>query len=108
LGPAYGEAPFRSGSRFRLSAFVKTRALRGSARIGLRLHRAGIGDVFDVADYETYYSETAVSGTSEWTAITVMTPVIDPAPDRMHLLLEMEGTGTCWFDDVFFERDPDL
>jgi hypothetical protein len=108
LGPAYGEAPFRSGSRFRLSAFAKTRALRGSARIGLRLHRAGIGDVFDVADYETYYSETAVSGTSEWTAITVMTPVIDPAPDRMHLLLEMEGTGTCWFDDVFFERDPDL
>ncbi len=84
--------------------FVKSRDLVGTVRIGLRLHRAGIGDVFDLSSYETYYSDDAATGTTDWKAIEVTTPEIDPPPDRMHLLLEMDG-GDCWFDDVIFERN---
>ncbi|MFC2085906.1 hypothetical protein ACFLRO_01695 [Bacteroidota bacterium] len=107
LGPAFGEAPFASGKRYRLSGFVKSRDLIGAARIGLRLHRTGMGDVFDFATYETYYSDNddSATGTTDWRAIEVTTPVIDPPPDRMHLLLEMDGAGTCWFDDIVFERN---
>jgi len=105
LGPAFGEAPFTRGRRYRLTGFVKSRDLTGTARIGLRLHRTGIGDVFDSASYETYYSVDTVTGTTDWKEIEVTTPVINPPPDRVHLLLEMNGVGTCWFDDVIFERD---
>jgi hypothetical protein len=105
LGPAFGEAPFERGRRYRLTGFVKLRDLTGTARIGIRLHRTGTSDVFDLASYETYYSVDTVTGTTDWKEIEVTTPVIDPPPDRMHLLLEMNGAGTCWFDDVIFERD---
>jgi len=105
LGPAFGEPPFEPRKRYHLSAFVKSRDLVGTVRIGLRLHRAGIGDVFNLASYETYYGDDAATGTTDWKAIEVTTPEIDPPPDRMHLLLEMDGAGTCWFDDVIFERN---
>jgi hypothetical protein len=45
------------------------------------------------------------TGMTDWKAIEVTTPVIDSPPDRMHVLLEMDGKGTCWFDDVIFERN---
>jgi len=105
LGPAFGEPPFEPGKRYRLAAYLKSQDLVGTARVGLRLHRTGVGDVFDIASYETYYSDAAVTGTTDWQALEVITPAIDPAPDRMHLLLEIDGKGMCWFDDVLFERN---
>jgi hypothetical protein len=105
LGPAFGEQAFENGKKYRLSAFVKTREMVGSAQIGVRLHRAGVGDVFDLNSYDTYYSNHIVTGPSEWQRVTVITPEINPAPDRLHLLLEVHGSGTCWFDDVIFERN---
>ena len=105
LGPAFGGATFENGRRYRLSGFVKTKELDGRARIGIRLHRTGIGDVFDLETYETHHSADSATGSSDWTAISVTTPVIDPAPDRVHLLLEIDGVGTCWFDDVIFQQN---
>ncbi len=105
LGPAFGEEPFADGKRYRLSGFVRTRNLRGEARLGLRVHRQNIGDVFDIGSYETYHSTASASGNTDWMPIDVTTPPISPAPDRVHLLLEQIGEGASWFDDVLFERN---
>jgi hypothetical protein len=29
-----------------------------------------------------------------------VTPALSPAPDRVHILLEVNGAGQCWFDNV--------
>jgi len=105
LGHAFGDEPFEDGKQYRLSGFVRTRGLHGRARVGLRLHRKSIGDVFSLEDYEVFYSSASLSGDTSWTRIAVTTPPISPAPDRMHLLLEQIGEGVSWFDDVLFERD---
>jgi hypothetical protein len=80
----------------------------GAASITLRIHREGSPHLFDPQQYESYRSEREVAGGSDWTRLEVRSPVITPAPDRMHFLLEMRGTGTCWFDNVHFVRDNQL
>ena len=103
LGPAYGEKPFAGRSRFQLSAYVKTSKLKGKARIAVRLHREDRGSVFDLHKYETFASDQTADGDTDWTQLKIVTPSISPAPDRIHLLLVQEGSGTSWFDNVSFE-----
>ncbi|MBL0175906.1 MAG: hypothetical protein IPP94_11690 [Ignavibacteria bacterium] len=105
LGPAYGDPPFVDGARYRLSAWVRADAVNGAARIALRVHREGAEDLFDVHTYEVFGSETQLDGTTPWTRLVVETPAISPPPDRVHLLLELEGSGICRFDDVLFEQE---
>ena len=106
LGPAFGEPAFRRGGKLRLTAMVRTRGVRGKVRIALRVHRAGRGSVFDVAGYEVYASAWLRSGDRDWSELCVETPRLSPAPDRVHLLLELDGTGRAWFDGVELERVP--
>jgi hypothetical protein len=103
LGPAFGGKPFVDGSQYRLSAIVKTSKLEGKAMIAVRLHRENQGSVFDIQTYETFTSSQTLQGDTDWKLLRVVTPSISPAPDRFHLLLIQEGSGTTWFDDVFFE-----
>jgi hypothetical protein len=103
LGPAYGGKAFVDGSQYRLSAIVKTSKLEGKAMIAMRLHREKQGSVFDIRSYETFTSGQTLQGDTDWKLLRVVTPPISPAPDRLHLLLIQEGSGTTWFDDVFFE-----
>ena len=105
LGPAFGEPAFRAGERLRLTGWVRVNGGAGSARLVLRLHRAGRGSVFDVARYELFSSDEAV-GAPGWRRLQVTTPPLRPAPDRVHLRLEFAGTGTAWFDDLTFARLP--
>jgi hypothetical protein len=100
FGPAYRKPPFRDGERFKLTAFVKTNLVDGNSGIAIRLHRPGRSDVFDIAVYEVYRCPKMVTGSSEWTPLEILTPSITPAPDRLHVLLELNGKGTCWFDNV--------
>lgn len=104
LGPAFGEAVFRRGGKLRLRAMVRTRGLRGIVRVALRVHRAGRGSLFDVARYEVFQSAVISAPEQDWSELTVTTPSLSPAPDRVHLLLELDGAGTAWFDDVNIER----
>jgi hypothetical protein len=106
LGPAYGRPAFRPGSRFRLSGYVASRDLAGSARVAIRLHRAGKGSVFDLKKYEVFTAAGRVTGTTEWTRLEVTTDRITPAPDRVHLLLIQQGEGTTWFDNILMEELP--
>jgi len=106
LGPAFGGEPFVDGSQYRLSAIVKTSKLEGMAMIALRLHRGNRGSVFDILNYETFTSGQTLQGDTEWRVLNAITPPISPAPDRLHLLLIQEGSGTTWFDDVFYEVLP--
>jgi hypothetical protein len=102
LGPAFGGKPFVDGSQYRLSAIVKTSKLEGKSAIAIRLHRKNRESVFDIQNYETFTSQT-LHGDTDWRLLKVITPPISPPPDRLHLLLTQEGSGTTWFDDVFFE-----
>jgi hypothetical protein len=106
LGPAYRHPPFPDGARYRLEAFVRTVLTAGSAGIALRLHRDGSPGLFDVAGYEVFHSIQEISGASAWTRLVLLTPPISPAPDRLHILLELRGTGTCWFDNVHLRTEP--
>ena len=103
LGPAFGGKPFADGSQYRLSAIVKTSKVEGKSIIALRLHRENQGSVFEIQKYEMFTSSQTLQGDTDWRLLKVITPPISPAPDRLHLLLIQEGSGTTWFDDVFFE-----
>lgn len=103
IGPAFGGKPFAAGCRYRVSTSVKSSRLKGKVLIAVRLHRADRGSVFDLQSYETFFSEQAIQMDSDWSPLTFTTPMISPAPDRLHLLLILEGSGTTMFRDVFFE-----
>jgi len=102
LGPAFGGPPFPEGARFHLAAHILTRQLEGQVSIALRLHRPGRGSVYDVSNYEIYRSDEAVSGDVDWSRLEIMTPPISPAPDRVHIVLQLSGKGSVWFDNVEF------
>ncbi len=100
LGPAFRQPPFHDGRRYSAAGFIRTRLREGSAGIVLRLHREGRPGLFDPSGYEVYRSPVSVSGTAGWTRVEVITPPLSPAPDRIHVLLELNGIGQCWFDNV--------
>jgi hypothetical protein len=105
LGPAFRQPPFGDGERYRLVAYARSLLSSGHVSATIRLHREGFRGLFDPASYETYQGTSEVTGQSDWVCIEVLTPPITPAPDRVHLLLELNGTGTCWFDNVHFMRE---
>ena len=104
LGPAFGERAFRSGGRLRLRGMVRLRGAEVKARVVLRLHRKGKGSVYAVSDYELYPSAEMTEADREWHELTVTTPRLRPAPDRVHVLLQLEGRGAAWFDEVELSR----
>ena len=101
LGPAFRQKPFRDGDRLSASGMVRTSLSRGAATIALRLHREGQPGLFDPSSYELYRSVQRAD-TGEWTRVEVVTPPLSPPPDRVHILLELNGSGRCWFDNVHF------
>jgi hypothetical protein len=103
LGPAYGKDNYSDGVRFKLSSYVSTLELEGSADIAIRLHRANHGSVFELSNYEIFPSTQSVTGSREWTYLEITIPPITPAPDRVHLLLRQSGAGISWFDNVLLE-----
>lgn len=103
LGPAFGQPPFPDGVRLRLSGYLSSENLQGEAFLALRWHREGHGSVFRLEDYEIHTSPVKISGTSGWTFCEVVTPPVSPAPDRVHLILQQNGRGRCWFDEVGVE-----
>ena len=103
LGPAYGKDNYSDGVRFKLSGYVSTLELEGSADIAIRLHRDNHGSVLELSNYEIFPSTHSVKGSREWTYLEITIPPITPAPDRVHLLLRQSGTGKCWFDNVLLE-----
>ncbi len=105
LGPAFGGGELIDGSRYRLAGHVRIDSLRAVARLAIRLHREGAEGLFDPSSYEIFYSERAADP-ERWRRLEVVTPPINPPPDRLHLLLELTGSGCAWFDDVEWEQLP--
>lgn len=106
LGPAFGEPPFRKGGRLKLTAMIRTRGVRGSVWVSIRLHRRDRTNVYDLANYDTFESRRIHRAEAAWCRLELITPPIDPAPDRVHLLLQFKGRGTVWFDEVELRRAP--
>jgi len=103
FGLAFGQSDFEDGARYRLTAFIYAEDVE-ETRIAIRLHRKGIGNIFDIGTYELFYSPQKISGNSDWQKLEVTTPTISPKPDRLHLLLEQKGSGKSWYDNVLFEK----
>lgn len=104
IGPAYGEASIPDGARLKLSAIVRTEDLNGRADIAIRFFSFGMGNIFNTSDYRIIQSENFLSKTQHWQKIEVTTSPLSPAPERVHLLLRVSGTGKAWFDDVSLEK----
>ncbi len=100
LGPAFRQTDFKEGERYRLGAYVRTALKSGSATIAIRLHRRGAHGLYDTAQYDLFPCTARVTGKAAWTYLEVTTPPVTPAADRVHILLEMDGAGSCWFDNV--------
>jgi len=97
LGPAFGGAPLQSGRRHCFSARVRLESVDQSAFLALRMHCCNEGSVFNLADYNVYQS-SPVSGTHrDWQLISVCTPPLPSAADRLHLMLVFRGSGTALF-----------
>jgi len=105
LGPAFRQTDFKEGERYRLGAYVRTALTSGRATIAIRLHRRGMQGLYDPAHYELFRCPAQLTGRTAWSYLEVTTPPAIPAADRVHLLMEMDGAGSCWFDNVHFTRD---
>ena len=103
LGPAFGHPPFPDRARYRLTGYLKTEDVQGKATLAIRLHRTGDRDLYHPQHYQMFTSPQPLCGSSDWRLLQVETPLISPAPDRLHLLLELEGRGKCWFDTIQLE-----
>jgi hypothetical protein len=75
----------------------------GTASVDIRLHREGAGSLFDQRNYDVFTSGKGGDGLATWTRIEVVTPPVSPPPDRLHLLLVVDGKGTVWFDNAHLE-----
>jgi len=104
IGPAFGDASIPDRVKLKLAAMVKTEDLNGKADIAIRFFTPGMGNIFDISDYRMNQSDSLLSGTQNWKKIEIITPSIFPAPQRVHLLLRVCGTGKAWFDDVILEK----
>lgn len=106
LGPAFGEPAFSDSAPRLLRAMLRTSNLQGAARIAVRVHREGLAGLFDIGQWERFESEALQTCDSEWTELLCAIPPLTPRPDRVHVLLEVEGRGTVWFDDVLLVEVP--
>lgn len=85
------------GDRFALRAYIRTEHVEnGTAGLWLRI---------DGKNGRLYFDglrERGPHGTSGWTLYSLEAPLIDEA-ETITLGLELDGTGTAWFDDVKLE-----
>ncbi|MBC2594174.1 hypothetical protein H5P28_07855 [Ruficoccus amylovorans] len=88
------------GKRFRMTARVRTAGLTGRARLAVApgsqsdfwVHTSGKRD-----ERVEWVGSEWLSGDNEWTELSVDFKVTGQAPA---LVLEQEGAGTTWFDNV--------
>ena len=79
-------------TRYRLSAWVKTDTVTGSARIELAVYEYRYTNISGQA------ASRSLTGTTAWTRLEVELDSGDQAYVMPYLVLD--GTGTAWFDDV--------
>lgn len=87
-------------STWRVTCWVKTKDVSGAASVGVQWHMFHQPVSFPV-------HRKRISGTSDWTQLQIDLP--GPAPQGVwgiSLILEQDGTGTTWFDDLKVENFP--
>jgi hypothetical protein len=103
FGSIYQQIPAASlrGKTVRLSAWIKTKDVAGSATGGggvllLQAMRGGAPIAYD------HMSATPLKGTTDWTRREI-TLAIPAAADQIELGAMLHGPGTLWLDDVEFD-----
>ena len=84
------------GKRVRFSAFVKTRGMSGSTGLWMRVDGNGGILAFD------NMLNRSISGTTDWTRVSVVLDVPNEADD-IALGLLVNGGGEAWIDDAALE-----
>jgi len=82
-----------AGRRYRVTAWIKTRGLRGEAYL----------EAWDNGRPDAPLRSQPVSGTTDWQEVSVEVDVPcteTPLPGRLSVRLAHDGQGTSWFDDV--------
>jgi hypothetical protein len=87
--------------RFEIRAMVRTQGLTGRARIGVRCYNGPECLLYSESGGTTVYS-AAVSGTHDWTRRRIAFEA--KGYGRFKIILEQEGSGQSWFDDVELVR----
>ena len=86
------ELPLQPGSQVTYSAWVRTRGVLGRAHLRLYL--------MDTKDQILAQPDSpTLDGDHDWTELTV-TQTVPNQPVYAMLYLELNGTGTAWYDDV--------
>jgi hypothetical protein len=89
--------PFR-GRRVSFSAYIRTEAVNGGARVWLRADARGVPVAFD------NMGVNFIRGTHEWARYTVAVDVPLEA-DRLFYGVALQGAGQVWVDDASFAID---
>ena len=82
---------------WRVTCWIKTQDVQGSASLGVSWHLFHKPTTFPV-------HHAAIAGTQDWTEVEVF--LDGPAPigvSDLCLILEQDGSGTTWFDDLKVE-----
>jgi hypothetical protein len=82
---------------FRVEGWVRTSSLSGQARIGVVAAPGPETSLYEEASPNWWWS-ASVNGTTEWSHVSVDFQAIDDRPVK--IVLEQEGSGRSWFDDV--------
>jgi hypothetical protein len=82
-------------------ARLKTKDLTGTASIEMRMRFPEKGEFYFA------FPKTSLEGTRDWVKQEASFWT-DPgeSPDRVYLMLKVEGTGTVWIDDLKLLRSP--
>jgi carboxyl-terminal processing protease len=88
--------PAFEGNRFRVSAYVKTDSVNGTAGLTVRIDSAhGLLYVDGMQD-------RGATGTADWTRYVVEAPKFDSAA-HVEIGATLRGSGTAWFDRIEIE-----
>lgn len=84
------------GNRVRVSAYIRTERVDGSAGLTIRVDSA------EGLLFVDGMREQGAAGTSDWTRYTIEAPVF-AAAEHIEISAMLRGEGTAWFDGIVIE-----
>jgi len=95
--------PLVEGATYRLRAWAKTAGVTGNgARIGFGNRVAKFPGISNDSPPVEYRWSQTIKGNSDWTLLEVTGLPVPKDTLYANLVLQLDGTGKAWFDDVEF------
>ncbi len=97
----FDHRPLEGG--YRVRAVVKTRDVAGGARLGVLCYNGPETWLYEEPEAVSAFSQ-GVHGTNDWTSAEVRFDATGYS--RFKIVLEQDGRGQSWFDNVSLSADP--